>query len=69
MKTDFIVTNQGQKYQTMNMDNMVGYTWGKVFTTQTLLWTCNLLLKEVACLWQELWEMSMSQCCHSDLLF
>jgi hypothetical protein len=26
IKTDFIVANQGQKYQTMNMDNMVGYT-------------------------------------------
>lgn len=69
MKTDFIVANLGQKYQTMNMDNMVGYIWGRVFTIQTLLWTCNHLLKEVACLWQELSEMSMSHCCLSDLIF
>lgn len=38
----------GQKYPMRSMDNMVGYTFGRAFTTQMLQSICNHLCLAVA---------------------
>lgn len=48
------------KFTMKNMENMVGYTFDRASTTQTLRWTCNLRCLVVVDPWPKSSEMSMT---------